>query len=351
MRKSVLIAAAMALSAPSASPAHAHSVLNLLIWEAYIDEAILKDWTAETGVEVRQTYYDSGDARDEVLSDPKSGVDVVVTGENGAKLFGNRGILTALGTENVPSLAEYDDSWTRRCGGYGVPYLWGTMGILYRSDVITTAPSSWADLLQPAEPLRDHIAMYQDHHEAFVPALVMLGKSINASDDDTLKDAYRVMKDQAPFVLTYDYIITSIQNPEIGPQVHMALGYSGDQHVLNDKVGAEDLWRYAVPREGTQSWLDCMAVSERSPRKALALKLVDHIAKAANAARNSVALAMPTANREALAFVPAAMRDDPAVYTAPDILDRSQYQQELTTESVQARRRIISSLVQFRDSR
>ena len=350
MRKSVLIAAA-ALAALSAVPARSHTVLNLLIWEAYIDEAILKDWTAETGVEVRQTYYDSGDVRDEVLSDPKSGVDVVVTGENGAKLFGNRGILTPLSTANVPSLAEYDDSWRGRCDGYGVPYLWGTMGILYRSDVVTTAPTSWVDLMRPSEPLRNHIAMYQDHHEAFVPALVMLGRSINASDDETLRDAYRVMKDQAPFVLTYDYIITSIQNPEIGAQVHMALGYSGDQHVLNGKAGVKDLWRYAVPSEGTQSWLDCMAVSERSPRKKLALKLVNHIASAANAARNGIALDMPTANREALALIPAAMRDDPAIYAAPEILARSQHQQELTTQSVQARRRIISSLVQFRDSR
>ena len=65
-----------------AAPAGA-ATLNLLIWEAYIDERILKDFTAETGIEVRQTFYDSGDARDEILADPNSNVDVVVTNENG----------------------------------------------------------------------------------------------------------------------------------------------------------------------------------------------------------------------------------------------------------------------------
>ncbi|MBD9371634.1 spermidine/putrescine ABC transporter substrate-binding protein [Rhizobium sp. ARZ01] len=349
--RSRLISATMSLTVLLFPMAVRAETLNLLIWESYIDEAILKDWTAKTGVEVHQTYYDSGDARDEVLSDPNSDVDLVVTGENGAKLFGGRGILSTLSSENVPSLKEYDDSWISRCGGYGVPYLWGTMGILYRSDAFTTPPASWADLMLPAEALRNHIAMYQDHNEAFVPALVLLGKSINANDNETLKDAYQMMKAQAPFVLTYDYIITSIQNPEVRPKVKMALGYSGDQHVLNDKVDKKGLWRFSVPKEGTLSWLDCLSVSDRSPHKALALDLLNYIASATSAARNAQFLNMPTANREALARLPASIRDNPEIYPAPEILAKSQYQEELTVPSVQARRRIISSLVQFRDSR
>lgn len=345
-----MLIATAALAVFCASASASSEPLNLLIWEAYIDAAILEDWTAKTGVEVRQSYYDSGDARDEVLSDPNSDVDVVITGENGAKLFGSRGILAPLTVANIASLAQYDDAWKNRCGGYGVPYLWGTMGLLYRSDMIAAAPDSWADLMRPAEPLRQHIAMYQDHNEAFVPALVLLGKSINANDNETLKAAYQLMRAQAPFVLTYDYIITSIQNPEVGPRVYMALGYSGDQHVLNEKIGAAALWRYAVPKEGTLSWLDCMAVSARSKRKEQALALVDHIASAASAARNAISLSMPTANREAMALIPADMRGDPEIYAAPETLARSQYSEELTVPSVQARRRIISSLVQFRES-
>ncbi|MFD1329398.1 polyamine ABC transporter substrate-binding protein [Mycoplana ramosa] len=349
--RSNLISATLSLTVLLIPHASRAEQLQLLIWESYIDESILTDWTAKTGVEVHQTYYDSGDARDEVLSDPNSGVDLVVTGENGAKLFGDRGILSTLSTAKVPSLSEYDQSWVSRCGGYGVPYLWGTMGILYRSDMIPKTPTSWVDLMQPAEALRGHIAMYQDHNEAFVPALVLLAKSINANDNETLKQAYQLMKAQAPFVLTYDYIVTSIQNPLVGPQVQMALGYSGDQHTLNQKVGKGGQWHYAMPKEGTLSWLDCLAVTDRSPRKDLALALLDHIASAASAARNAMALNMPTANREALARLPESIRNDPEIYPAPEIMAKSQYQQELTVPSVQARRRIINSLVQFRDTR
>ena len=245
--RGALLAAVSLTALAAAGPAGA-TTLNLLIWEAYIDEQILADFTAETGIEVRQTFYDSGDARDEILADPNSNVDAVVTNENGAKLYGNRGIIMALDAANVPALKDYAESWTKRCGGYGVPYLWGTMGILYRSDKVTTAPASWADLMKPAESLRGHIAMYDDHAEAFVAPLVLLGKSVNANDNESLKAAYALMKAQAPYVLTYDYVITSVQSPDKGPNIYMALGYSGDQYTLNDKVNAPGLWRYVVPR-------------------------------------------------------------------------------------------------------
>ena len=342
---------AVSLTAFAAAGSAGATTLNLLIWEAYIDEQILADFTAETGIEVHQTFYDSGDARDEILADPNSNVDVVVTNENGAKLYGNRGIILALDGTNVPALKDYAESWTKRCGGYGVPYLWGTMGILYRSDKVTTAPASWADLMKPAESLRGHIAMYDDHAEAFVAPLVLLGKSVNANDNESLKAAYELMKAQAPYVLTYDYVVTSVQSPDKGPNIYMALGYSGDQFTLNDKVGTPGLWRYVVPKEGTLSWLDCITVSERSSNKELALKLVDYISNAKNGARNAIELNMPTASTAALALLPPAVQSNPEIYAAPEILAKSQLQEELTVESVQARRRIISSLAQRSDAR
>ncbi|MDQ0319384.1 spermidine/putrescine transport system substrate-binding protein [Pararhizobium capsulatum DSM 1112] len=341
------IAAATLLSATFTVGVARAETLNLLIWEAYIDQGIIDRFTKETGVEIRQTYYDSGDARDEILSDPASNIDLAVVGENGAALFGKRGILEPLTDTNVPSLKDYSEQWRSRCAGYALPYLWGTMGIVYRSDMVKQTPTSWNDLMAPKPELKKHIAMYDDHNEAFIAPLVLLGKSINANDNETLKAAFEVMKKQAPFVLTYDYVITSIQNPEIGRNIYMALAYSGDQHVLNDKAGTPGVWRYAVPKEGTLSWLDCMAVTSASPRKDLALKFLNFVGAPESAATNAESLTMPTASSAALKLIPAETRDNPEIYTPDDILAKSQYQEELSIQSVQTRRRIISSMANF----
>ncbi|CAN7207841.1 spermidine/putrescine ABC transporter substrate-binding protein [Pararhizobium sp. LjRoot255] len=346
MRKT-FIAVSVALVAPvAACPAHAET-LNLLIWESYIDQKILDRWTEKTGVAVNQIFYDSGDARDEVLSDPNSNIDLVVVGENGADLFGKRGILEQLTEKNVPAVNDYKPEWTSRCAGYAMPYLWGTMGIAYRSDLVKTVPTSWNDLMAPAPELKKHIAMYDDHNEAFIAPLVLLGKSINANDNETLKQAFEIMKKQAPFVLTYDYVITSIQSREVGKDIYMAIAYSGDQHVLNDKAGTPGAWRYTVPKEGTLSWLDCMAVTAASPRKEIALQLLDFIGSPESAAANAEALTMPTASEAALKLIPAEMRSNTEIYPPAEILAKSQYQKELSVQSIQTRRRIISSMANF----
>jgi spermidine/putrescine transport system substrate-binding protein len=347
MMRNLLMAASAALAASFApAPAQAET-LNLLIWESYIDQKILDRFTEKTGVTVHQIYYDSGDARDEVLSDPSSNIDLAVVGENGAELFGKRGVLEPLSGQNVASMNDYKPEWTSRCAGYAMPYLWGTMGIVYRSDMVKTAPTSWNDLMAPDPALKKHIAMYDDHNEAFIAPLIMLGKSINANDNETLKAAFEVMKKQAPFVLTYDYVITSIQSPENGKNIYMALAYSGDQHVLNEKAGTPGVWRYAVPKEGTLSWLDCMAVTAASPRKALALQLVDFIGSPQSAADNALALTMPAASDKALELIPADMRANQEIYPPADIMAKSQYQKELSIQSIQTRRRIISSMANF----
>lgn len=346
MTNRTIAASILICTAFGATAAKAETV-NLLIWESYIDQDILDRFKQETGIEIHQTYYDSGDAGDEILSDPASNIDLAVVGESAAMLFGNRGVLETLTEANLPVLRDYGPQWRLRCAGYGLPYLWGTMGIVYRSDVVKETPTSWNDLMAPKPELRKHIAMYDDHNEAFVAPLSLLGKSINANDNETLKAAFEVMKKQAPFVLTYDYIVTAIQNPEIGRDIYMALAYSGDQHVLNTKAGTPGVWRYAVPKEGTLSWLDCVSVTARSPRKALALKFLDYLGSPESAAENAESLSMPTASNEALKLIPQATRDNPEIYTPADILAKSQYSQELSIQSIQTRRRIISSMANF----
>lgn len=81
--------------------------LNLLIWEDYIDEGLIDRWTEKTGVSIRQINFDSDDARDEILADPGRNIDLVIVDENGATLFGRKGIIEPLSETNLPALEDY----------------------------------------------------------------------------------------------------------------------------------------------------------------------------------------------------------------------------------------------------
>jgi len=340
------------------SPVRAAS-LNFLIWEDFIDPGILDEWSARSGVPVREVPIDNGDQRDLILGDADSAVDLAVMNEGSIALFGNRGVLEPVTPATVPAMREYAQDRLARCAGYGVPYLWGTMGILYRRDKVVPPPTSWRDLMQPEARYFGHIAMFDDTRMAFVAPLRFLGLSANAGDDASLRRAFEALKAQAPAVLTYDYIITAMHDPVIGPDIWLGLGYSGDQRTLDALSGGsvgpdgepQQRWGYVLPAEGSLTWQACVSVIAQSKQKAAALDLLNLIASRDMALRNAIRQRMAPTNAAAEAALPAALRDDPSFYPPETALARSEILTDIPAEAIMRRRRIIAALVNARDAR
>lgn len=346
-RSAVIVVALVAACPPvQAEP------LNFMIWEDFIDPSILDGWTARSGIRVREVHIDNGDQRDAILGDYGVGVDLSVMNEGSIALFGHRGLLEPITPASVPAMLEYPQDRLARCAGYGIPYFWGTMGILYRRDKVVPPPTSWRDLMQPEERYHGHVAMFDDARVAFVAPLRFLGLSANAADDAALRRAYAALEAQAPAVLTYDYIITAMHDPAIGPDIWLGLGYSGDQYTLDALSGdGEGTWGYVIPSEGSIIWQACLSVIASSGQKAAALDLVNTIASRDMALRNAITLRTPPSNPAAEAALPAALRADPALYPPEATLARCEVLTDLPAEAIMRRRRIVAALVNALDAR
>lgn len=207
VRSAVLMT--VSLLFPSTS-LHAAQSLTLLTWEEYLSEAVIERWQAETGVEIQQIFFDSGDKRDEILAKPDHQIDIALTELISSSRFGARKLLEPIEQARLPALRHVARRWRDSCGRYAVPYLWGTLGIAYRSDRIEQAPRSWADLLKPARPDEPHIVMMEDHEDILASPLILLGHSINTSDLDQLKAAFELLRSQSEAVLTYELSLIHI---------------------------------------------------------------------------------------------------------------------------------------------
>lgn len=129
----------------------------------------------------------------------------------------------------------------------------------------------------------------------------------------------------------------------------MALAYSGDQFALA-KVDGKD-WRYTLPKEGSVIWVDCMGVLAASKRKADALRFLDFLNRPEIAAMNAADLTMPTANAAAVPLLPASMRENPEVFPPQSVIDASSFYEENDAQTVQVRKRISNSLINYHDPR
>lgn len=345
------LALTLGLLLPSAA-SQAADTLNLLNWEEYLSEAVITRWQAETGVEIKQVHFDSGDKRDEVLAKPDHQIDVALSGRISANRFGARGLLEPIDEGSLPNLKHIPKRWRESCGPYSVPYLWGTLGIAYRADRLPVAPSSWADLLKPAKRDEPHIIMMEDHEDILAGPLLYQQRSINTASNDELKAAFELLVAQSSAVLTYEYVITSVRSQRYLDSADMALAYSGDQHVLNQAQGVTgEPWRYVVPKEGTLLWVDCLSVPAHSPKKALAYRFLNFLNDPTIAALNASDLAVATTNEAARALLPSEVQQDPGIYPPETVLQTSQVYEARPLEATQTRRRIISALINAHDAR
>ena len=335
--------------AAAAAPARSET-LTLLIWDTYISPRLIERWKQRTHSEINQIYFDSGDKRDSILSNPNIMVDLAVIDGARIDVLGKRGLLTDLHREGLPNLALIAPRWQNSCGHYGASYFWGMAGILYRADKVPAVPNSWSDMLHPAPAMNQHIAMLKDDDEILAMPLSFLGKPTNTDNLDDLRSAFGLLKAQAPSVLTYDYVATVQHNPPLMERVYMALGSTGDDTLLNRDPHAMNAWHFAVPKEGSIIWMDCLAALDKSAHRDLALKFIDFLNEPANAAENSIYLKMPTPNAAAMPLLPEAIRNDREIYPAPEIVARSQIKGPSAAATLQLRRRIVSALVSVNDA-
>ena len=133
MKKSALIFLMLSLfSFQSLSTADELVFYN---WEDYISEDVIKQFEIETGHSIKILVFDRDNDRDELIArNGAQGIDLAVVDSIATQLFGKHKLLDSL--ENLyPAYRDHIGSqWQQRCGAFGLPYLWGTLGIVYRKD-------------------------------------------------------------------------------------------------------------------------------------------------------------------------------------------------------------------------
>lgn len=343
----IILLTSLALSSPGQA-----QTLNILTWDAYISDATIAAWETQSGARINQILFDRDEVRNSMLGNVRAGtLDIVAIDQVAAPLFGKRGVLIPVEDyTSTPNLRHLDARWIHSCGDYGTPYFWGTMGLVYRSDILTEKPASWQALLQPAEALSGHIGLLENYVDTLAPSLIMRGASINTADEAALSAVYDELRALLPLVLSFDYALSFVSQDARAEQLYLALAYSGDQHELNTLMNT-NTWEYVVPQEGTALWVDCLAVLSGSTNKTLAMDFINFINTPEIAAANSLALGIASPNFAAVALQPDAFRTDPLVYPDTQTLSRfQQYDRDITLNNIMVRNRITSALVNLHEA-
>ena len=279
MIKKTLGLGVCAILATLSSAAFAEGKIVISNWDGYMPKELLENFTKETGIAAEMTVHATNEEiMGKVVASGGKGYDVLfVSGQFGEALH-KLGLAADLDHGNIPNLANlYPEAMKLSHDEglkYSVPYAWGTTGLCYRSDVVTTAPSSWNDLLKPSDAVKGKTTMLATDRWLMMPALLALGYSINTVKEDEIAAAKAQLIETKKTLLTYDD--TTFYQKLVSGEASMVEAWDG---WCNYGIAENAQIKYVIPKEGSDMWVDTMVVTSASENKAAAEAFINYVLK------------------------------------------------------------------------
>jgi putrescine transport system substrate-binding protein len=336
MKYYVAAAVALALAGTSAFAQDAEKVVNVYNWSDYIDEEILAEFEAETGIKVVYDVFDSNDILETKLLAGSSGYDVVVPSGGFLQRQIQAGVFRKLDKSSLSNLGNMWDAIALRTerydpgNEYSVNYMWGTTGIGYNVGAVkerlgVESIDSWSVIFDPAivAKFADCGVHVLDAADEVLPAaLNYLGHDPNSKDKEQIAAAGALLDSIRPHITSFNsspYI-----NALADGDACLAVGWSGDVLQARDRAAEADngvVVEYAIPKEGALMWFDQLAVPGDAPHPANAHMFIDYIMRAEVAAKASNYVYYANGNLASQPLLNEDVIGDPAIYPTADAVE------------------------------
>lgn len=316
----ILVWAACALGTTAASAESDHQILTLYNWEEYIGSNTLKDFEQETGITVKEVFFeDEEEIFGTIVSSPGEVDLFIASGFYIRELIAAR-MIEPLDIQSIPNMKHIGDAyrnpWFDPQQQFTVPYMVGTTGLIVNTKYVKNHTDSWQALFDPAN--KGRVAMLNNTYEVKAAALKTLGYSINSTDLDQLGQIRERLLRQKPLVKGYLDAL-DIREMMVKEQLWAAQIYSGDGLTAMDEN--ENLV-YVIPKEGAAIWFDNLAIPRGARNKDAAHAFIDFILKPEVNATIASELWSATPNVAAKDLMDPEVLESPYVYPSSDTLSR-----------------------------
>lgn len=320
MKKIICLILVLCLILPVAACGGKSKVtLNVLNWGDYIDTELLRQFEKETGISIKYTTMTSNEEMLVKLSSPDCIYDLCFPSEYIIEKLLADDLLQPINKQNIPNLVNIDARFLDLSfdpgNVYSIPYMWGTVGILYNTTMVSDPVDSWKILWD--EKYSGQILMYDSVRDTIGITLVMLGYDINTRNPDEVAAAEKALIEQKPLVRAY--LTDDIKMELINGNAAMGVVYSGDAVAC---IAENPDLAFAVPKEGSNVWFDNVIIPKSSTHAAEAEAFINFLCGAEVAAQNSEYIGYSTPNKAALAIMGSDYIDDPTYNPSQDVLDR-----------------------------
>ncbi len=300
----------------------AQEEVNVYNWEDYMNPEVFKIFEQETGIHVNEMFFTTNEEMMISLRVTPGAYDLVFPSDYCVERMISEGLITEINFDSVPNFSniepwminpDYDPE-----NKYSVPFMWGTVGILYDTTKVDDPVDSWGILWN--EKYADEIIMLDSIRDTMGVTLKYLGYSMNTRDRLELKAASDKLIEQKPLVKAY--YVDETKDEMVAGNGALALMWSGDALYAMEKN--ENL-AYAVPKEGSNVWVDPMVIPATAKNKENAEKLINFLCRPDIAQMNCEYIWYSSPNTAAIELMGEDYTENPTINPTQDIIDRCEF--------------------------
>lgn len=287
----------------------------------YIDEDLLAKFQDETGIKVEYSTYDTNEIMYQKLKSSPGSYDLVIPSDYMIEKMTKEDMIEELDFNNIPNYEYIDDRYknlsydpNNKCS---VPYMWGTIGIIYNPDLVTEPVNSW-DILWNEKYNNKQIIMFDSMRDTLAIGLKKLGYSINSTNPNEINAATEELVKQKQSISPL-YYVDEVKDKMISEEAIMATVWSGDAAYIRSE---NPKLEYVIPEEGANKWFDGMVVPKSAPNKENAEKLINFLCDPENAKQNVDYIGYSTPNKGAYDMLEDPVKDDKGIYPSKEVLDK-----------------------------
>lgn len=241
--------------------------LYVMNWGDYIEPTLIAEFEKEFSAKVGYKEVGSNEDMASLIKAENATYDLVFPSDYMIDKFIQEELVQAIDFSLIPNLERLSVDETllglySQSGftDYVVPYAWGTIGIMYRTDSsgleTLLETEGWGAMFEHGSAYR--VGMYNSPRDAVGAALLYLGYSVNSEAENELLEAENALK-AANF---YAWGEDNLKGRIIDGTLDMALVYSGDY--FSEYYSAIDDERevnfgFYVP-EATNVWMDAIVI-------------------------------------------------------------------------------------------
>jgi putative spermidine/putrescine transport system substrate-binding protein len=253
--------------------------LNLVAWTGYVESGKSDpkvDWvtpfTTQTGCKINVKFADTSD---EMVTLMRQGGGTQWDGVSASGDATNRliahGDVAEVNVSLIPDFKDVIPSLqspkhnTVNGRHYGIPYMYGPNVLMYNTQVVNPAPTSWKDTWETSSPYKGKVAAYDSPIFIADAALYLKAhnKSLGITDvyeltTKQLDAAIALLKQQAPMIKKYWSATTDETDPFSSGDMVIGTAWPYQVSFLKaDKKPVASL----VPSEGATGWADTWMMS------------------------------------------------------------------------------------------